>query len=317
MKNARKQNISLLLFCTPALVVYILFKLYPALSGVFYSLTNWNGLKKEYDFVGLSNFIEILSDKYFWNSMWFTFKYVIVIVIVSNVAALTLAVAIESRRRAKGLYRTVFYMPNMISMVIGGYMWMFIFTKVLYYMADNWGWKFLDHSWIGDPKYSFIAIMIVAAWGATGYLMIIYMAALQGVPANLKEAASIDGADSWQNFWKIVFPLIGHAITICVFWALNAGFQVFDVIYTLTGGARLIARTGLPMLIGSIDFADTLPGGGPGRATQSVAINIYEEAFRGNIRYGYATAKSTVLFIIVLAVTAVQLRITGRKEQEL
>ena len=171
MKNARKQNISLLLFCTPALVVYILFKLYPALSGVFYSLTNWNGLKKEYDFVGLSNFIEILSDKYFWNSMWFTFKYVIVIVIVSNVAALTLAVAIESRRRAKGLYRTVFYMPNMISMVIGGYMWMFIFTKVLYYMADNWGWKFLDHSWIGDPKYSFIAIMIVAAWGATGYLM--------------------------------------------------------------------------------------------------------------------------------------------------
>ena len=80
MKNARKQNISLLLFCTPALVVYILFKLYPALSGVFYSLTNWNGLKKEYDFVGLSNFIEILSDKYFWNSMWFTFKYVIVII---------------------------------------------------------------------------------------------------------------------------------------------------------------------------------------------------------------------------------------------
>jgi len=217
-------------------------------------------LKKEYDFVGLSNFIEILSDKYFWNSMWFTFKYVIVIVIVSNVAALTLAVAIESRRRAKGLYRTVFYMPNMISMVIGGYMWMFIFTKVLYYMADNWGWKFLDHSWIGDPKYSFIAIMIVAAWGATGYLMIIYMAALQGVPANLKEAASIDGADSWQNFWKIVFPLIGHAITICVFWALNAGFQVFDVIYTAPWrqdriqeperpGGRWKGAAGIPFLI--------------------------------------------------------------------
>ena len=292
MKNKRKQNLSLLLFCAPALIVYFTFKLYPALSGMYYSLTNWNGLKKTYDFVGLSNFIEILSDHYFWDSMWFTFKYVIVIVIVSNVVALTLAVAIESRRKAKGLFRTIFYMPNMISMVIGGYMWMFIFTKVLYYMADNWGWKFLDHSWIGDPKFSFVAIIIVAAWGAIGYLMIIYMAALQGVPANLKEAASIDGANSWQNFWKIVFPLISHAITICVFWALNAGFQVFDVIYTLTGG-------------------------GPGRATQSVAINIYEEAFRGNIRYGYATAKSTVLFIIVLIVTAIQLKITSRREQEL
>lgn len=292
MKSAKKQNITLLIFCLPALSVYILFKLYPALSGIFYSLTNWNGLKKEYDFIGISNFIEIFSDQYFWQSMWFTFKYVIVIVIVSNVIALTLAVAIESRRKAKGLFRTIFYMPNMISMVIGGYMWMFIFTKVLYYMVDNWGVKFLDHSWIGDPKYSFIAIIIVAAWGAVGYLMIIYMAALQGVPSNLKEAASIDGATPWQNFWKIVFPLIRHAITICVFWALNAGFQVFDVIYTLTGG-------------------------GPGRATQSVAINIYEEAFKGNRRFGYATAKSTILFVVVLIVTAIQLKITSRKEQEL
>lgn len=292
MKNAKKMNLSLLLFCAPALLVYALFKLYPAISGIFYSLTNWNGLKKTYDFVGLSNFVGLFSDRYFWNAMWFTFKYVIVIVIVANVLALTLAVAIESRRWGKGLFRTVFYMPNMISMVIGGYMWMFIFTKVLYYLADNFGMKFLDHSWIGDARYSFIAIIIVAAWGAVGYLMIIYMAALQGVPANLREAASIDGANALQNFWKIVFPLIRHAVTICVFWTLNAGFQVFDVIYTLTGG-------------------------GPGRATQSAAINIYEEAFRGNIRYGYATAKSTVLFVIVLIVTAIQLRITGRKEQEL
>lgn len=224
--------------------------------------------------------------------MLFTSKYVIVMVIVTNVIALGLAVAIESRRRAKGLFRTIFYMPNMISMVIGGYMWMFIFTKVLYYLADDWGWKFLDKSWIGDPRYSFIAIIIVASWGAIGYLMIIYMAALQGVPSELKEAASIDGANAWKNFWKIVLPLITHAITICVFWTLNAGFQVFDVIYALTGG-------------------------GPGRATQSVAINIYEEAFKGNIRYGYATAKSTVLFVIVLIITMIQLKVTSSKEQEL
>lgn len=292
MKSVRRQNLYLLVFCAPALLVYVLFKLFPAFTGVMYSLTNWNGLKKTWDFVGISNFIELFSDRYFWNSMWFTFKYVIVMVLVANAAALLLAVAIESRRKSKGFFRTVFYMPNMISMVIGGYMWMFIFTKVLYYMADNWGWSFLDRSWIGDPKYSFAAIIIVAAWGAIGYLMIIYMAALQGVPANLREAASIDGANPWQNFWKIVFPLISHAITICVFWTLNSAFQVFDVIYTLTGG-------------------------GPGRATQSVAINIYEEAFRGNIRYGYATAKSTVLFIIVLIVTAIQLKLTGSREQEL
>lgn len=292
MANEKRPNRSLLLFCLPALTVYIVFKLFPAVTGILYSLTNWNGLNKSYDFIGLKNFVEIFHDAYYWNAMLFTSKYVIVMVIVTNVIALGLAVAIESRRRAKGLFRTIFYMPNMISMVIGGYMWMFIFTKVLYYLADDWGWKFLDKSWIGDPRYSFIAIIIVASWGAIGYLMIIYMAALQGVPSELKEAASIDGANAWKNFWKIVLPLITHAITICVFWTLNAGFQVFDVIYALTGG-------------------------GPGRATQSVAINIYEEAFKGNIRYGYATAKSTVLFVIVLIITMIQLKVTSSKEQEL
>jgi len=292
VKNVGKKNIILLLFCAPALTVYILFKLYPAVTGMFYALTNWNGLKKEYEFIGLLNFVEIFSDHYFWNSVLFTFKYTIAMVIVSNIVALALAVAVESRRRTKALFRTVLYMPNMISLVIGGYMWMFILTKVFYYMADSWGWRFLEHSWIGNPQFSFFAIILVSSWGSVGFLMIIYMAALQGVPANLKEAAAIDGASSRQIFQKIILPLINHAVTICIFWSLNAGFQVFDVIYTLTGG-------------------------GPGRATQSVAVNIYEEAFRGNIRYGYATAKSTILFIIVLIITAFQLNITGKRDVEI
>jgi len=282
----------MLLFTLPALIVYAVFKLFPAISGIYYSMTNWNGLNKGFDMVGLDNFKEILSDKYYWQSILFTLKYVLVMIIVANLIALLLAVTIESRKRAKGLFRTVFFMPNMISMIIGGYMWMFIFTKVLYYMADNWGMTFFDKSWIGDPKYAFIAIIIVASWGSVGYLMIFYMAALQGVPMNLKEAASLDGANAWQTFRHVVLPLIQNGVTICVFWTLNAGFQVFDVVYALTGG-------------------------GPGRATQTAAINIYEEAFRGNVRYGYATAKSTVLFVIVMLFTAIQLRLMKRKEQEL
>ncbi|MFA9464332.1 MAG: carbohydrate ABC transporter permease [Velocimicrobium sp.] len=292
MNSKTHPNLKLLIFCAPALFLYFIFKLYPAISGIYYSLTDWNGINKIFHFVGLANFIEIFKDQNFWDSMLFTLRYVIVVLLLSNIVALVLAVAIESRPKGKSFFRTVFYMPNMISMVIGGYMWMFIFTKVLYYMSDNWGWKALDKSWIGDPHYSFLAIVIVATWGATGYLMIIYMAALQGVPGELKEAAALDGATNWKAFWKVTFPLIRHAVTICVFWALNAGFQVFDVIYALTGG-------------------------GPGRATQSVAINIYEEAFKGNIRYGYATAKSTVLFLVVLVITIIQLRVSKGKELEL
>lgn len=295
LKKPGKENISLILFALPAFIVYALFKLFPAVSGIYYAMTNWNGINnagKSYDFIGFDNFIEIMSDKYYWKSILFTMKYVLVMIIVVNIAALVLAVAIESRKRMKGIFRTIFFMPNMISMIIGGYMWMFVFTKVLYYMADNWGISFFDKSWIGDPKYAFIAIIIVASWGAVGYLMIIYMAALQGVPVNLKEAASLDGANAWQSFWHVSLPLIQNAVTICVFWTLNSAFQVFDVVYALTGG-------------------------GPGRATQTVAINIYEEAFRGNIRYGYATAKSTMLFFIVFVITLIQLRVMKRKEQEL
>ena len=292
MTKKARENLSLLLFVAPAFIVYFIFKLYPTFSGIYYSMTSWNGLSKSKQFAGVDNYIEIFSDTNFWKSMIFTSKYVVVMLIVANVLALTLAIGIESRSKGRGFFRTLFCMPNMVSMIIGGYMWNFIFTKVLYYMADNWGFTFLDKSWIGDPKYAFIAIVIVSAWGIVGYLMIIYMAALQGVPQHLIESASLDGATTWQRFWKITLPMIRHSLTICIFWTLNSMFQVFDVIYSLTGG-------------------------GPGRATQSVAINIYQEAFTGNIRYGYATAKSMVLFLIILIITALQLSVMKRKEQEL
>lgn len=292
LKSTGHKNLVLLAFVLPALAVFAIFKLFPSASGLYYSMTDWNGLNQTSQFVGFDNFISAFSDTYFWNSIWFTFKFVIVMIFAANIIAILLAVLIESRRRAKGLFRTVFYMPNMISLVITGYMWMFIFTKVLYYVADNTPLKFLDQSWIGNPNFAFIAIVIVSVWGAVGYLMIIYMAALQGIPSSLKEAAYLDGASGWQTFRKITLPMIQHAITICVFWTLNSAFQVFDVIYVLTGG-------------------------GPGRATQSVAMNIYEEAFKGNVQYGYATAKSMLLFLIVLIITVIQLRFMKQKEQEL
>ncbi len=291
-RSKKQQNLTLIAFVMPAFVVYAIFKLIPSISGLYYGMTNWNGIKREYDFIGLKNYIHVFQDTYFWNSIVFTLKYVVVMVVVTNVIAMLLAILIESRRKGKGLFRTIFYMPNMISMVIGGYMWMFIFTKVLYYIADNTCLKFLDQSWIGDPNYAFIAIIIVSAWGAIGYLMIIYMAAIQGVPASLIEAAYLDGATPLKTFFKVTLPMIRHALTICVFWMLNAAFQVFDVIYTLTGG-------------------------GPGRATQSAAINIYEEAFRGSMRFGYATAKSTLLFIIVLIITLIQINVMKKRELEL
>lgn len=282
----------LMVFVSPALLFYIVFVLVPAFGGIWYSLTDWNGLNRTYMLVGIDNYIEALTtDTNFLNTIWFTLKYVLVMLVLQNLIAVILAVFIESRKRTKVFFRTLFFMPNMISMIIGGFMWLFIFTKVLPYIAKYSLLHCFNQSWIGDPTYSFLAIIIVALWGGVGYLMVIYIAALQGVPQQLKEAAEIDGANAFHTFWYVTLPMISPAITIGIFVTLNSSFKVYDVVYALTGG-------------------------GPGRATQVISMNIVEEAFKMNNRYGYASAKAMILFFIVFVITIVQLKIMKKREVE-
>ncbi|QJD84275.1 carbohydrate ABC transporter permease [Cohnella herbarum] len=288
----RKQSIALLAFVFPALAFYAVFMLAPAFGGAAYSLTDWNGLNPAYEWVGFANYAEALSDDpSFAHSLWFTVKFVVFMVVLQNAIAILLAVLVESVGRGKAWFRTIFFMPNMLSMIIGGFMWLFIFTKVSSYLVEHAGLSFLDRSWIGDPDFSFYAILIVSLWGGAGYLMVIYIAAIQGVPKQLKEAAAIDGANAWLTFRNITLPMIYPAITIGIFLTLNSSFKAFDAVYALTGG-------------------------GPGRATQVVAMNIYEEAFSFNSRYGYASAKAMILFLIIFLITMVQLRIMKIREVE-
>lgn len=288
----RKQTLILLAFVCPAILFYSAFVLAPSIGGAMYSLTDWNGLNRTYAFIGISNYIEALTeDRYFQDSIWFTLRYVGYMVILSNFFAILLAVLIESRKRSKVWFRTIFFMPNMISLIIGGFMWMFVFTKVFSYLAERTKLSFLDQSWIGDPKLSFFSILILSLWSGVGYLMVIYIAALQGVPEQLKEAAAIDGANAYQVFRNVTLPMIYPALTIGLFVTLNSSFKVFEAVYALTGG-------------------------GPGRATQVIALNIFEEAFSMSNRYGYASAKAMILFMIVFVITIIQLWIMKRREVE-
>lgn len=287
-----KRHGILLAFVLPALLFYATFLLAPAFGGIWYSLTDWNGLNPRYAFVGLDNYVEALTeDPSFGHAVFFTLKYVLFMVVLQNALAILVAVLIESRTKTKAFFRTIFFMPNMLSMIIGGFMWMFVFTRVLPDLAVRTGLTFLDRSWIGDPAFSFYAILIVSLWGGVGYLMVIYIAALQGVPSSLKEAAAIDGAGVWHTFRYITLPMIYPALTIGIFLTLNSSFKVFDAVFALTGG-------------------------GPGRETQVIALNIFEEAFGFSNRYGYASAKAMILFLIVLVITIVQLRLMKRREVE-
>lgn len=292
MTTKWKKTVILLAFVFPALLFYVVFVLAPAFGGAWYSLTNWNGLNRTYRMVGLANYIEALTaDPFFLRSVGFTLKYVVFMVVLQNAIALLLAVLVESRRRSKVWFRTIFFMPNMISLIIGGFMWLFIFTKVLPYIAEHSVFAFLDKSWIGDPAYSFFAIVIVSLWGGVGYLMVIYIASLQGVPPHLKEAAAMDGANAFKTFRYVTLPMIYPALTIGIFLTLNGSFKAFDAVYSLTGG-------------------------GPGRSTQVIALNIFEEAFKSSNRYGYANAKAMILFLVVFLITLIQLWLMKRREVE-
>ena len=291
-KFLSKKNISLLAFVAPALILYIIFFVIPLISGFWYSLTNWNGLARSYKFVGFSNFVEAFTDdKDFIASIIFTFKYAVIVVVLQNIFALGLALMIDSKKKSTGFFRTLLFMPNMISMVIASFVWVFIFSKVLTQIAVATPFKFLDQSWFGDSKLAFFAIVIVTLWAGVGYMMLIYLAALQGVPSELKEAAVIDGANVIQTFFKVVLPMIMHSITICTFLTLAAAFKAFDIIFALTAG-------------------------GPIKTTEVMGLNIYNEAFMGNMRFGYASAKSIILFLIILIVTLIQLNVLKKREVE-
>jgi raffinose/stachyose/melibiose transport system permease protein len=293
-KKVKKKSghLSLILFVLPAFIFYILFLFIPTIGAGVYSFTDWNGLNKTFNFVGFSNYIEAFKDDAdFRHSFIFTLKYTIFIFVIQNVVALALALLIETRIKSKGFFRTIFFMPNMISLIISSLMFSFIFTNVFPELSKQAIFSVLDQSWIGDPKVSFYSILIVSLWQGIGYMMVIYMAALQGVPKQLKEAAMIDGANAFQRIIHVVLPMIMHAITICSFLTLNGAFKVFDVVYALTQG-------------------------GPGTSTQVMALNIYEEAFSNNFRFGYANAKAMILFLVVLIITLIQVRILKRKEVE-
>lgn len=281
---------NLAMFLTPALIFYVLFMVIPVVLGLSYSFTDWNGMNPNFKFIGIDNFIEaVTKDKNFLNSIGFTIKYVVVMVVLSNALALFLAVLIDTRIKTQNLFRTLYFIPNMISFIIGAYIWQFIFKKVLKELAKLPLLGFMSQPWLGNPKFSFWAIVMMSLWTSVGYLLVIYIAALQGVPTEIKEAARVDGARGIQVFRYVTLPMIMHAVTINLFLMLNNSFKAFDQIYGLTGG-------------------------GPGRTTQVMSLNIYSEAFSNYFRFGYANAKAIILFLFVLVVTLVQLKLTGNKE---
>lgn len=278
-----------IVFLGPCLLFFLTIVVTPFILGFYYSSTDWNGLDLDKAvWTGSANWSRILHDDGFWNSLYFTLRFTVVSVIIANVLALILAFMLMASLKTKNVLRTVFFMPNVIGGILLGYIWQFIFTKGFATIGEITHIPFFKLPWLGTPSTGFWGLVIVFVWQTAGYMMIIYIASLAGIPKDLVEAAKIDGARPAQLFRSVYVPLIMPAITICLFLTISNAFKMFDLNLSLTKG-------------------------GPGTSTQSLAYNIYAEALINN-RYGLGTAKALLFFVAVSLITITQVLITKRKE---
>lgn len=294
-KPKRKVNwksvLSYTAFVGPALLFFLVIQIVPFLMGVYYSFTSWNGVSSVVEWVGLENYKRIFTnDQTFFNSFMFTVKFMFAAVLISNVIGFGLALLLNAALKTKNILRTVFFIPNVIGGLLLGFIWQFIFVRGFASVGEFTNLSFFKLPWLGDETTAFWGIVIVFAWQISGYMMIIYIAALQGVDNSLLEAARIDGASNFTLITKIIVPLILPAFTICFFLTISMAFKIFDLNLSLTGG-------------------------GPFNSTQSVAINIYSEAFQNN-RYGLGTAKAIIFFVVVAIFTTIQVMATKKREVE-
>lgn len=279
-----------ILFAGPAVFVFIAVVVLPLIYGVYLTFTSWDGISDSKPFVGISNYISVFNDKDFWHSLLLTVGYVAVSVILINFVAFLLAYLLTSGIKAQNFLRTGFFTPNLIGGIVLGFIWKFVFARALVSFGTTLGIGIFSTSWLSDPTKAFWAMVVVTIWQYSGYMMLIYVAGFMGVPKDLIEAASIDGATGFQATKHVTIPLMSSSFVICIFLSITRCFMVYDLNLSLTEG-------------------------GPFAATRMVAMHVYKKAFEAK-QYGVGQAEALVLFIVVAIVAITQIYLGKRKEVE-
>jgi raffinose/stachyose/melibiose transport system permease protein len=269
------------IFALPTLIAFTIGFILPFVLGVYLSFCEFTTVT-DAKFVGIKNYIRIWGDSTFVHSLWYTALFTIVSVILINVFAFAVAMLLTKGIKGTNIFRTVFFMPNLIGGIILGYIWQLILNGLL---------AKLERTLTYSASYGFWGLVILMCWQQIGYMMIIYIAGLQNIPGDVIEAAQIDGATAWETLIKIKIPMVMSSITICVFLTLTNSFKLFDQNLALTGGD-------------------------PNHATEMLALNIYKTFYaRAGMQWkGYGQAKAVIFCILVIAISMFQLRATHSKE---
>ncbi len=283
----RRMSRQYLLLVLPGFIIFTIGLIVPLFMAVRYSFTSWDGMSPEKLYVGFRNYIDLFQDSEFRDAWWFTLKFTIGNTIIQNVAALLFAVALDSGIKAQKLYRTIFFIPCLISALVVGFIWLKMFSNVLPAINDFLGTSF--HFLLFGQKETVLSGLLIANnWQWIGYWMLIYLAGLQSIPAELYEAAKIDGAGAVKRFFHVTIPMLAPAITICVVGITTGSLKVYDLLVSSTKG-------------------------GPGRASTSMIYQTYTTAINGR-QYGYGCAMSVTLVLALLLVALIQVKSLKKRE---
>lgn len=273
----------------PALLIYVIFGIVPIIQSFYYSVMDWDGMT-EMTFIGLDNFKKIFSDPIFWNSAKNNIYVVMASVLGQIPIALFIAILLNRKIKGAKLFRTIGFMPVVLSTVVIALTWNLIYdsqTGLLNNILDAVGLGTFAQNWLGNPNLAMVAVCITIIWQFVGIYLIIFLAALQNVPKEIQESAQIDGATEWVMTWKITIPMIWDTIIVAVILCISGSLRTFDLIYVMTHG-------------------------GPSHSTDVMALYMYDNTFQ-NIQYGYGNAVAVVIFFFSLALIFIITRLMGKK----
>lgn len=284
-------------FVVPGMLMYGLFVLWPYSQALYVALTDWSGMTPEKTFIGLDNFTRLYHDAKFWNALKHNLQFLIVLPLTIIPIALLFATLTTQKLgtvRGSGFYRFLFFAPEVLSVVVIGVLWSFVYHPtigLLNAVLERVGLEMLTRTWLGSPETVLWAIAGVIVWSGVGFFMIMFMAGIQGIPTDFYEAATLDGAGRWRQFRDITFPLLRNQLQVALVFLGIGALDMFALVQVMA------------------------EGGGPSRGADVVARYMYDAAFAQS-RFGYATAMGVVLLILTLALSLITIKVTSRERVE-
>lgn len=298
MTSKQKRKLTEMLFLFPTIFAFIMVIIIPFIYGIYYSFTNWQGTGAANAWVGLDNYRAIFQEPAFLHSFLVTLEFTVFNIVTVNVTAFLISLLVTSEIRGRNVYRAGFFVPNLIGGIVLGLVWQFIFSNILPAVGKSIGWELLSKSLISNKDTVMFTMITVNTWQYAGYIMLIYVAAIQSISKSVMEAAEVDGARYWTRITKIQIPLMANAFTISLFLTLTNSFKMYDVNVALTNGGP----TGIFMMK-------------PVQSSELLALNIYQTAFKYN-NMAQGQAKAVLFFVVLTIFSIIQVSYNKSKEVE-